>query len=55
MASSKNYRQRFDFAVNNSTTLWELKKLIANECLMTSKDGGTTYRIYPDEQGKMPP
>jgi hypothetical protein len=55
MASTKPFRQRFDLAASNSMTLWELKKLVAKECLKTTKDGGATYRIYPDSETGLPP
>ena len=54
-STDTNARARFEVSINNSCTLWDLKKMIGKEIRKTTLDGGATYALHPDpETGKLP-
>lgn len=48
--SSENVRQRIEIGIDSNATVWDLKKLIGEEAVKRSLDGGKTYDYYPEPE-----
>ena len=55
--SDENVRQRIEVGIDSNATVWDLKKLIGEEAVKRSLDGGKTYDYYPEPdapEGSLP-
>ena len=48
--SDENVRQRIEIGIDSNATVWDLKKLIGEEVVKRSLDGGKTYDYYPEPE-----